>query len=141
MALTYPRIQAGEYQINDGRKMVGYIKKQNASKWILYKCSNPALLGSPISVQKTLKSLKVDAENMIGSTETPDVEITENSTKLESLLKDVRADKSEKYEVMKEMLEHDYVIKLNEYEMTEDGLQEVNLMPEDFLTQEELEIF
>lgn len=124
MSLKFDRIQAGEYQINDGTKMVGYIRKQTASKWIMYKCSNPALLGSPISVQKTLKQLKIEAETLIGSTcVTPKVSV--NSQALDSLIKDVRDMKSEKELIMKEMLGNDYVIDLTEYKFTDDGFDSV----------------
>ena len=137
MALTFPRIQAGEYQINDGHKMVGYVIKKNASKWIMYKCSNASMLGNPISVKKTLKEIKLDAGCMIGSTPAPVVELDENSVELDSLLKDVRTEQPDKYAMMKEMLETDYVIKLNEYELTEDGLEEVEAPFSDYLTPEE----
>lgn len=137
MALTFPRIQAGEYQINDGHKMVGYIIKKSASKWIMYKCSNASMLGNPISVKKTLKEIKLDAGCMIGSTPTPVVELDENSPELDSLLKDMMSEQPDKYAIMKEMLETDYIIKLNEYELTEDGLEEVKAPFSDFLTPEE----
>ena len=137
MALTFPRIQAGEYQINDGHRMVGYIKKQNASKWILFKAQNPAMLGNPISVKKTLKDLKLDAECMIGSSPAPSVAINEDSIELDSLLKDVKAQNPDKYEMMKEMLETDYVIDLNEYRQTEDGLEQGKQPFSEFLTPEE----
>ena len=137
MALTFPRIQAGEYQINDGHKTVGYIIRKSASKWLMYKCSNPSMLGNPISVKKTLKEIKLDAGCMIGSNPTPVVEVDENSVELDSLLKDVRTEQPDKYAIMKEMLETDYVIKLNEYELTEDGLEEVEAPFSNFLTPEE----
>jgi hypothetical protein len=137
MALTFPRIQAGEYQINDGHKTVGYILKKSASKWTMYKCSNPSMLGNPISVKKTLRDIKLDAGCMIGSTPAPVVEIDENSAELGSLLKDVMLEQPDKYAMMKEMLDTDYVIKLNEYELTEDGLEEVDCAFSNFLTPEE----
>lgn len=122
MSLTFPRVQAGEYQINDGHKTVGYIKKQNASKWIMYKCSNPAMLGKPIAVCKTLKELKVQAETLIGST--PRV-INENSPELDSLIKDMKTEQPDKFKIMREMMERNYVIDLTEYKQTQDGLEEV----------------
>ena len=137
MTLTFPRIQAGEYQINDGHKMLGYILKKSASKWIMYKCSNASMLGNPISVKKTLKEIKLDAGCMIGSTPAPVVEIDENSSELDSLLKDVMSEQPDKYEMMKEMLETNYVIDLNEYQLTEDGLEEVDCDFSNFLTPEE----
>jgi hypothetical protein len=137
MTLTFPRIQAGEYQINDGHKMLGYIIKKSASKWLMYKCSNASMLGNPISVKKTLRDIKLDAGCMIGSMPAPVVEVDENSVELDSLLKDVRTEQPDKYAMMKEMLETDYVIKLNEYELTEDGLEEVEAPFSNFLTPEE----
>jgi len=137
MTLTFPRIQAGEYQINDGHKMLGYIIKKSASKWLMYKCSNASMLGNPISVKKTLKEIKLDAGCMIGSSPAPVVELDENSAELDSLLKDVMSEQPDKYAIMKEMLETDYVIKLNEYELTEDGLEEVKAPFSNFLTPEE----
>ena len=139
MALTFPRIQAGEYQINDGHKPVGYIIKKSNSKWIMYKCSNPSMLGNPISVKKTLKDLKLDAECMIGSSPAPSVAINEDSIELDALLKDVKAQNPDKYKMMKEMLETDYVINLNEYRQTEDGLEAVKQPFSEFLTPEQIE--
>jgi len=138
MALTFPRIQAGEYQINDGHKPVGYIIKKSASKWILYKCSNPSMLGNPISVKKTLKDLKLDAECMIGSTPAPVVEMDEDSPELDSLLKDVKAQNPNKYEMMKESLERDYVVDLSEYRQTEYGLEKIEQPFSEFLTDEQI---
>jgi hypothetical protein len=122
MSLTYPRVQAGEYQINDGHKTVGYIKKKNASKWIMYKCSNPAMLGKPIAVCKTLKELKVQAETLIGSTP---CEINQNSPELDSLIKDMRDEQPDKFKIMREMMERNYVIDLTEYRQTQEGLEEI----------------
>jgi hypothetical protein len=65
MTLKFDRIQAGEYQINHGPKMVGYVRKANASKWLMYKATNPSVLGNPIKVGKTLKSLKEEVEQLI----------------------------------------------------------------------------
>ena len=138
MALTFPRIQAGEYQINDGHKPVGYIIKKSASKWILYKCSNPSMLGNPISVKKTLKDLKLDAECMIGSTPAPVVEMDEDSPELDSLLNDVKAQNPNKYEMMKESLERDYVVDLSEYRQTEYGLEKIEQPFSEFLTDEQI---
>jgi hypothetical protein len=95
------------------------------------------MLGNPISVKKTLKEIKLDAGCMIGSTPTPVVELDENSPELDSLLKDMMSEQPDKYAMMKEMLETDYVIKLNEYDLTENGLEEVKAPFSDFLTPEE----
>lgn len=125
MVLKFDRIQAGEYQIIDGVKTVGYIIKKSSAKWILYKCNNPSLLGKPISVKKTLKELKIEAENLIQSV---GVEVSENSAELDNLIKSVQTNSEkevDKFKLMGEMLEKDYVINLNEYRQTEEGLEEV----------------
>lgn len=137
MTLTFPRVQAGEYQVNSDKKMVGYIKKQNASKWIMYRCTNPSMLGSPIAVKKTLRDLKIEAETLFkGSAKA--VVIDENSVELEALLTSIQANDA-KMEIMKEMLENESAnkISLTEYNVTEDGLEEVTPFSE-FLTEEEL---
>jgi hypothetical protein len=115
MALSFLRIQAGEYQINYNHKMVGYVIKKSQSKWTLYKCSNASSLGNPISVKKSLKEIKLDAGCMIPIT--PHVE--END-------EEECPKQPDKFELMREMLKRDYVIKLNEYRLTEDGLEDVN---------------
>lgn len=74
MTLKFDRIQAGEYQINHGSKMVGYIRKANSAKWLMYKATNPSVLGNPIKVGKTLKSLKEEAEQLIFGGPAPVVE-------------------------------------------------------------------
>lgn len=116
MALSFLRIQAGEYQINDNNKIVGYVIKKSQSKWTLYKCSNASTLGNPISVKKSLKEIKLDAGCMIPIT--PHVEEEENEEEYPK--------QPDKFELMREMLKRDYVIKLNEYRLTEDGLEDVN---------------
>lgn len=120
MPLTFDRVQAGEYQINDGPKMIGYIRKQNASKWLMYKGTNPSLLGSPISVKKTLKELKVEANNTFEST------YVKPKPKLETLIQDVNEVNTEKMKLMGEMLKRNYVININEYVQTENGLEAVS---------------
>lgn len=135
MALSFDRIQAGEYQINDGPKMVGYVRKQNASKWIMYKCSNPSMLGNPIAVQKTLKALKVEAETLIGSTYVAPVKAApapKSTAKLTAKMD------LEKRKAMEEMMARDYVINLNEYKQTEDGLERVSTLITEKSTEEEL---
>jgi hypothetical protein len=117
MTLKFDRIQAGEYQITDNNKTVGYVKKQGSSKWLMYKCSNPAILGNPICVKKTLKELKVQAEILIGSTPAP--EKAENSVELDTFYCDLQSKDPEKYDLMKEMLDKDYVISLNEYSLVD----------------------
>ena len=130
MSLKFDRVQAGEYQVNDGPKLVGYIVKKNSAKWILYKCSNPSMLGNPVAVSKTLKALKVEAEALIPSTYVEPVKVPKASGGVEKYIKPV-APKSEeeerKFEMMREMLERDYVIDLTEYQQTEDGLEEIEI--------------
>lgn len=120
MALKFDRIQAGEYQVNDGPVMVGYVQKKNSAKWILYKCNNPSLLGNPIAVEKTLKSLKQKAEELIESTYVAPVKQTEMN--VDKYIRKNHNQEDEKFKLMREMLENNYVINLNEYAQTEDGL-------------------
>jgi hypothetical protein len=132
--LNFERVQAGEYQVNDGPKMVGYVRKQNSAKWILYKCSNPSMLGNPIAVSKTLKALKVEAETLIPSTYVEPVKAPKAAGSVDKYIKPV-APKSEaeerKFEIMREMLERDYVIDLTEYKQTEEGLEEIEVSVEE----------
>ena len=131
MTLKFSRIQAGEYQINEGSKIVGYIQKKSNSKWTLYKCSNPSMLGNPIAVQKTLKELKVDAETLITSSQSNASVKPVKETKTSSMDED-------KFDIMREMLNQNYVIDLNEYKQTKDGLEEVPNSFNHFLSEEEI---
>ena len=137
MSLSFQRQQAGEYNVLENGKAFAYIQKAKSSKWITYFCTNPAMKGKPQKVSKTLKESKAFCESYIGSTPAPVVEIDENSSELDSLLKDVMSEQPDKYEMMKEMLETNYVIDLNEYQLTEDGLEEVDCAFSNFLTPEE----
>lgn len=132
MSLKFEMVVAGQYNINQNNKMVGLIKKQNASKWIMYKATNASVLGNPISVAKTLKALKVEAESLFVSTDTQN-EVQGN---LDNLVKPVQNVKSERHELMKEMLERDTVIKFDEYTIDLDDY-EVDSEPE-FLTAEQI---
>jgi hypothetical protein len=137
MTLKFSRIQGGEYQVNIGSKMVGYIKKQTASKWIMYRATNPSMLGAPISVKKTLKDLKIDAEAMLNS-----VEINENSSELDSLITSIK-EGSDRMDIMKELLEKDNIIRLSEYkydDVTDDDEDDifVDVPFDEFLTESEL---
>lgn len=138
MTLKFSRIQAGEYQINEGSKMVGYIQKKSSAKWILYKCSNPSMLGNPISVKKTLKELKVEAENMIAQGQSSSVNTNERTVEQDSLIRNSSSYEDKKFELMREMLNNDYVIKLNEYQQTDDGLEEVEVPYGQFLSEDEI---
>ncbi len=132
MSLKFEMVVAGQYNINQNNKMVGLIKKQNASKWVMYKATNASVLGNPISVAKTLKALKVEAEALFVSTDTQN-EVQGN---LDNLVKPVQNVKSERHELMKEMLERDTVIKFDEYTIDLDDY-EVDSEPE-FLTAEQI---
>lgn len=143
MALKFSRVQAGEYQINEGTKMVGYVQKKGSSKWILYKCSNPSVLGNPLAVKKTLKELKVEAEDLIASGVSASAEATQKpltvkTPKGAAPSRDMKTYDPEKYEMMKEMLERDYVIDISKYKHVDDGLEEIDLDECDFLTEGEL---
>jgi len=127
LSLSFLRVQAGEYQINDNHKIVGYVIKKSQSKWTLYKCSNASTLGNPISVKKSLKEIKLDAGCMIPIT--PHVEEEENEVECSK--------QPDKFELMREMLKRDYVIKLNEYRRTEDDLEDVNEPPSESIYPEE----
>lgn len=143
MTLKFSRVQAGEYQINEGTKMVGYIQKKSSSKWLLYKCSNPSVLGNPLAVEKTLKELKVQAEALIASGVSASAEATQKpltakAPKGAAPSRDMKTYDPEKYEMMKEMIERDYVIDISKYKHVDDGLEEIDLDECDFLTEEEL---
>lgn len=135
MTLTFPRIQAGEYQVNSNKKMVGYIKKQNASKWIMYRATNPSMLGNPIAVKKTLRDLKIEAEQLF-SNSSVEVEIDENSLDLDNLIASVQ--ESDKMKIMREMLADNKMISLTEYSVTPDGIEEFDAPFTKFLSEEEL---
>lgn len=132
MILKFSRIQAGEYQVNEGSKMVGYIQKKS-SKWIFYKCNNPSVLGNPLAVEKTLKELKIKAQDILTLGVSIDSSAASGVSEKESK---IQAD-DKKFELMREMLNNNYVIDLNEYEQTEDGLDEVTPFSR-FLTEEEI---
>ena len=132
MSLKFEMVVAGQYTINQNNKMVGLIKKENASKWIMYKATNASVLGKPISVAKTLKALKIEAETLFVSTGNQ----KEVQGNLDTPIKTVQDAKSERYELMKEMLERDTVIKFDEYTIDFEDY-EVDSEPE-FLTVEQI---
>lgn len=107
MALKFAREQAGEYNVIENGKMVGFIQKANASKWITYFCSNPAIKGKPQNVAKTLKDSKAFCERYFESNDAPTPSpnaIDENSKELDVLLNEVRT--PDKMELMREMLKN-----------------------------------
>jgi hypothetical protein len=132
MSLKFEMVVAGQYNINQNNKMIGLIKKQNASKWVMYKATNASVLGKPVAVGKTLKALKVEAESLFVATDNQE-EVQGN---LDNLIKTVQDAKSERYDLMKEMLERDTVIKFDEYTIDLDDY-EVDSEPK-FLTAEQI---
>jgi hypothetical protein len=132
MSLKFEMVVAGQYNINQNNKMVGLIKKQNASKWIMYKATNASVLGNPVSVAKTLKALKTEAESLFVATDNQE-EVQGN---LDDLIKTVQNTESQKYDMMKEMLSRDTVIKLDNYTVYLNDYDEES-QPE-FLTAEQI---
>ena len=88
--ITFPRQQAGEYNVIENGKYVGLIQKLNASKWAIYFCSNPAIKGNPKKVEKTLKDCKTFCERYFESSDSSQAEMNENSPELDNLLNSVR---------------------------------------------------
>jgi hypothetical protein len=130
MSLKFEMVVAGQYNVNQNNKMIGLIKKENASKWIMYKATNASVLGKPVAVAKTLKALKIEAETLFVSTD------TNYQGNLDSSIKTAQDAKSERYNLMKEMLERDTVIKFEDYTIDFDDY-EVQSEPE-FLTPEQV---
>jgi hypothetical protein len=130
MSLKFEMVVAGQYNVNQNNKMIGLIKKENASKWIMYKATNASVLGKPVAVAKTLKALKIEAETLFVSTD------TNYQGNLDSSIKTAQDAKSERYNMMKEMLERDTVIKFEDYTIDFDDY-EVQSEPE-FLTPEQV---
>ena len=60
MTFTFPRLSAGIYEIQKDSNTVGFIRKVNATKWILVD-----VVDTPQHVSTTLKSAKYAAENLI----------------------------------------------------------------------------
>jgi len=114
MTLKFEKIEAGQYRIAQGSGMIGFVRKQSASKWVMYKCTNLSMLGNPVAVTKTLKDMKVQAEDIFSNYEVP--EITEESPELDALLNEVQS-APDKFELMKEMLEKGNLIEFNEYNL------------------------
>lgn len=143
MALKFARAQAGEYNVIENGSMVGYIQKANASKWIVYFCSNPSQKGKPQNVSKTLKDSKAFCERHFQNSDVSQTEITEDSQKLDNLLKDVRSTPDVK-ELMREMLNQNNYIDLtsDEIDVESIDLSDIIDLGDDvpfssFLTEEE----
>jgi hypothetical protein len=60
MSFTFPRVSAGLYEVQKDSNTVGFIRKANASKWIV-----TDVVDTPQHVSKTLKDAKYAAENFI----------------------------------------------------------------------------
>ncbi len=141
MTLKFVREQAGEYNVIEDGKMVGYIQKANASKWIAYFCTNPSVKGKPQNVSKTLKDSKAFCENYFSQNDAPTVEINENSPDLDNLLNDVR-NAPDKVELMREMLKNPKTISLDDIDVDSIDLSDIIDLGDDvpfahFLTEEE----
>lgn len=143
MTLKFSREQAGAYNVIENNKMVGYIEKANASKWITYFCSNPSLKGKPQNVAKTLKDSKAFCERYFESNDAP--KVTEDSPELDNLLNNVRKSSNpDVKDLMREMLNKNYVIDLtaDDIDVESVDLSDIIDLGEDapfshFLTEEE----
>lgn len=124
MTLKFVREQAGEYNVVEDGKMVGYIQKANASKWITYFCSNPSVKGKPQNVAKTLKDSKAYCENYFMHNDAPKVEVNEDSPELDNLLNDVRK-APDKAELMREMLKNPKTISLDDVDVDSTDLSDI----------------
>ena len=142
MTLSFPREQAGEYNVIDNGKMVGFIQKLNASKWCVYFCSNPATKGKPQNVSKTLKDCKAFCETHFSN---HSAEVTEDSTNQTETRKSTNPDVKE---LMREMLKRGNVLNLNSDEVDVESLDLSDVVDLDddadfshFLNQEETLVY
>ena len=60
MTFTFPRLSAGVYEVQKDSNTVGFIRKQNAAKWIV-----TDVVDTPQHVTKTLKEAKDACINLI----------------------------------------------------------------------------
>jgi hypothetical protein len=60
MTFTFPRLSAGLYEVQKDSNTVGFIRKANASKWIV-----TDVVDTPQQVTKTLKDAKDACINLI----------------------------------------------------------------------------
>ena len=60
MTFTFPRVSAGIYEVQKDSNTVGFIRKANASKWIV-----TDVVDTPQQVTKTLKEAKDACINLI----------------------------------------------------------------------------
>ena len=60
MTFSFPRLSAGNYEIQKNGETVGFIRKSNASKWVVMD-----VFDTPQHFSKSLKAAKVAAETLI----------------------------------------------------------------------------
>lgn len=120
MTLKFAREQAGEYNVSENGKMVAYIQKANASKWITYFCTNPAQKGKPQNVAKTLKDSKAFCERYFESNDAP----TSAEANLDNLISDVRNTPDRK-ELMREMLNNPKTISFDDIDVESVDLSDI----------------
>lgn len=60
MTLSFPRVSAGFYEVQKDSNTVGFIRKVNASKWVV-----ADVVDTPQHVSKSLKDAKYAVENSI----------------------------------------------------------------------------
>lgn len=146
MTLKFEKMEAGMYRIASGSSMIGFIKKQSAAKWVMYKCSNLSMLGNPVAVKKTLKEVKVEAENIFTEVQNKETQlnINEDSQELDNLVKEIQSAPSNQ-DLMKEMLERGNQIEWNVYDQegeevaADDFLVDVDDVAfKEFLTEDEV---
>jgi hypothetical protein len=141
MTIKFVREQAGEYNVLEDGKMVGYIQKANASKWITYFCTNVSVKGKPQNVSKTLKDSKTFCERYFESNDAPKQEVTEDSVELDNLLNNVR-NTSDTKDLMRDMLNNPKIISFDDIDVDDLDLSDIVDLGEDtfthhFLTEEE----
>lgn len=141
MTIKFVREQAGEYNVIEDGKMVGFIQKATASKWITYFCTNASIKGKPQNVSKTLKDSKTFCERYFESNDTPKQEVTEDSVELDNLLNNVRNTPDTK-ELMRDMLNNPKNISFDDIDVDSMDLSDIIDLGEEnftynFLTEEE----
>lgn len=137
MTLKFAREQAGEYNVSENGKMVAYIQKANASKWITYFCTNPSVKGKPQNVAKTLKDSKAFCERYFENNDAP----SQEEANLDNLINDVRNTPDRK-ELMREMLNNPKTISFDDIDVESVDLSDIidlgdETFTHQFLTEEE----
>jgi hypothetical protein len=138
MTLKFAREQAGEYNVSENGKMVAYIQKANASKWITYFCTNPAQKGKPQNVAKTLKDSKAFCERYFESNDAP----ASAEANLDNLISDVRNTPDRK-ELMREMLNNPNTLSFDDIDVESVDLSDIidlgdETFTHQFLSEEEV---